>query len=127
MSSPPTSSTPPAVFYSIDPNTNPSTWPGSTDTTGTVSVWKVDVIFINIDAASDFRLLRTGTNGHVHEAVNQVTKHIARGLYRIISMNVSEYCCHVVMATGKQRDELMWKSGFPWDRENDPQPQVVLE
>ena len=122
MSSPPETSTPPAIFYSIDPNTNPSTWPGLANTAGTV-----DVTFININAASDFRLLRTGTNGHVHEAVNQITKHVARGLYRIISMNVSEYCCHVVMATEKPRDELMWKNGFPWDRENDSQPPVVLE
>ncbi|RBR07244.1 uncharacterized protein FIESC28_10743 [Fusarium coffeatum] len=127
MSSPPEASTPPAIFYSIDPNTNPSTWPGSRDTTGTTSIWKVDVIFININAASDFRFLRTGTNGHVHEAVNQVIKHVARGLYRIVSMNVSEYCCHVVMATEKQRDELMWKNGFPWDRDDDPQPPIVLE
>ena len=80
MSSPPEASTPPAIFYSIDPNTNPSTWPNLANATGTVSVWKVDVIFININAALDFRLLRTGTNGHAHEAVNQVTKHVARGL-----------------------------------------------
>ncbi|KAF4453141.1 hypothetical protein F53441_4138 [Fusarium austroafricanum] len=49
----------------------------------------LDVIFVNINANSDFRLLRTGTNKHVHH-VNQVTKHIARGLYTLISLNVSE-------------------------------------
>ena len=42
-------------------------------------------------------------------------------------MNVSEYCYPVVMATDKLRDEFMWKNGFPWDRDDDPQTPVVLE
>jgi hypothetical protein len=42
-------------------------------------------------------------------------------------MNVSEYSCVVVMETEKSRDELLFKNGFPWDREDDPQPDVVLK
>jgi hypothetical protein len=55
----------------------------------------------------------------IHHAVLQVTKHIARGLYKLVSMNVSEYSCTVVISANKSRDELLWKNGFPWDREGD--------
>lgn len=73
-------------------------------------------------------MVRTGTNKDIHYAVLQVTKHIARGLYRLVSLNASEYSCVVVMAANKSRDELMWKNGFPWDNpDSDPQPAVVLE
>jgi hypothetical protein len=42
-------------------------------------------------------------------------------------MNASEYSCVVVLSTEESRDELMWKNGFPWDNEDDPQPEVVLK
>ncbi|KAL4728708.1 hypothetical protein ACLX1H_003107 [Fusarium chlamydosporum] len=74
------------IQYIADPSTNPSTWPGS-DPDGFPSVWRVDVIYININSDSGFRIIRTGTNEHIHQAVIQVTKHIARGLYDIVSMN----------------------------------------
>ncbi|SPJ85784.1 uncharacterized protein FTOL_11567 [Fusarium torulosum] len=113
------------IQYTVDPSTNPSTWPGSDPTN--INIWKVDVIYININGDSNFRIVRTGTNEHVHKAIIQVTKHIARGVYNIVSMNVSDYSCVVVMSTEKSRDELMFKNGFPWDRDNDPQPEVVLK
>ncbi|KAJ6444885.1 hypothetical protein O9K51_03286 [Purpureocillium lavendulum] len=119
---------PPQINYTVDPSTNPATWPGPVPTSGHhVDVSKVDVIYINVNGASDFTVLRTGTNEHVHHALTQVTKHIARGLYRVVSVNASEYSCVVVMSTEKPRDELMWKNGFPWDREADPQSEVVLK
>ncbi|KAI8657952.1 hypothetical protein NCS57_01175300 [Fusarium keratoplasticum] len=117
----------PTVHYTVDPSTNPGSWPPPAPELSNVNINRVDVIFININGDSNFRIVRTGTNEHVHHAVMQVTKHIARGLYRIVSMNVSDYSCVVVMSTEKSRDELMWKNGFPWDRENDPQPEVVLQ
>jgi len=117
----------PQLNYTIDPSTNPATWPGPIPTSSYIDICKVDVIYVNINAASDFTLLRTGTNELIQHAVIQVTKHLARGLYRIISMNVSEYSCVVVMSTEKPRSELMWKNGFPWDNETDPQPEVVLK
>lgn len=83
------------------------------------------MIYNNINGNSTFRVLRTGTDEHVHHAVMQVTKHIARGIYRIVSMNVSEYSCVVVMETEKSMDELR-AHGFPWDRNSNPQPEVVL-
>jgi hypothetical protein len=116
------------VQYSVDLSTNPSLWadPNQPES-GFRDVNKVDVIFININATSDFRLLRTGTNGSIDHAITQVTKHIARGLYRVISMNASDYSCVVVFSTEKSREELMWKNGFPWDNENDCQPEVILK
>ncbi|KPM43251.1 hypothetical protein AK830_g3329 [Neonectria ditissima] len=119
-------SSPSPIYYTVDPSTNPATWPGPGPATGYIDVSKVDVIYINISGASDFCILRTGTNEHIHHALTQVTKHVARGLYRIISLNASEYSCVVVMSTEKARDDLMWKNGFPWDTERDPQPDVVL-
>ncbi|KAF5024640.1 hypothetical protein F66182_3262 [Fusarium sp. NRRL 66182] len=115
------------IQYTVDPSTNPASWPGPESTSGHIDISKVDVVFININTDSDFRIVRTGTNEHVHHAVTQVTKHVARGLYRIVSMNVSDYSCVVVMSTERSRDELMWKNGFPWDIESDPQPEVVLK
>ncbi|KAH6960281.1 hypothetical protein DER45DRAFT_557378 [Fusarium avenaceum] len=114
------------IRYTVDPLTNPSTWPGA-DPSAITSIWKVDVIYININDDSNFRIIRTGTNEHIHQAVFQVTKHVARGLYTIVSMNVSDYSCVVVISTEKTRDELMFKNGFPWDRGDDPQPEVVLK
>jgi len=117
------------MSYQVDPSTNPATWPGGANppTSGFLDISKVDVLFINIHAESDFRILRTGTNENVHLALTQVLKHVARGLYRIVSLNANEYSCVVVMSTEKSRDELMWKNGFPWDRVDDPQPQVTLK
>ncbi|KAF6815037.1 hypothetical protein CPLU01_14251 [Colletotrichum plurivorum] len=106
------------VLYSVDPSTNPATWPSPGQASGFIDVSKVDVIFVNINGASDFCMLRTGTNEHIHHALLQVTNHVARGLYRIISLNISEYSCVVVMSTEKQRSELLWKYGFPWDTES---------
>ncbi|ETS74013.1 hypothetical protein PFICI_13879 [Pestalotiopsis fici W106-1] len=119
----------PTVYYNytVDPNTNPSTWPTPGDSSGHIDINKVDVIFINISGESDFNMLRTGTNKDIHHAVMQVTKHISRGLYRLVSLNASTYSCVVVMQALKSRDELMWKNGFPWDRDDDVQPDVVLK
>ncbi|KAM0552660.1 hypothetical protein ACHAPJ_007757 [Fusarium lateritium] len=115
------------IQYIVNTSNNPSRWPGGSDQPESINVWKVDIVYININDNSNFRILRTGTNEHVHQAVIQVTKHIARGLYTIVSMNVSDYSCVVVMSTEKSRDELMFTNGFPWDRDNDPQPEVVLK
>ncbi|UNI17496.1 hypothetical protein JDV02_003836 [Purpureocillium takamizusanense] len=117
----------PQINYTVDPSTNPATWPGPVPTSGHVDISKVDVIYVNVDGASDFNMLRTGTNEHVHHAIMQVAKHVARGLYRVVSLNASEYSCVVVMSTEKSREALMWKNGFPWDSEADPQPEVVLK
>jgi hypothetical protein len=119
-----------AIYYTIDPSTNPATWPGSyTESekpSGEIAISKVDVIFININAASDFRILRSGTD-ESHHAVTQVAKHIARGIYRLVSLNVSEYSCVVVFSTEKKRSELMWKNGFPWDIEATDKEKGVKE
>ena len=115
----------PTIYYSIDPSINPSRWPGAKPGSS-IAVNKVDVWYTNVSANSDFRMLHSGTNESIDHAVTQVT-HIARGLYRLVSLNASEYSCVVVMSTDKPRDELMWKNGFPWDCDDDPQPEVVLK
>ncbi|KAK4188866.1 hypothetical protein QBC35DRAFT_179508 [Podospora australis] len=121
----------PVIYYQVDSSQNPATWPGSSHPqppeSGFLDISKVDVLFININSESDFRTLRTGTNEHVQVALTQVMKHVARGLYRIVSLNASEYSCVVVMSTEKSWEDLMWKTGFPWDKDDDPQPQVVLK
>lgn len=87
---------------------------------------RFDVIFSNINAASDFTLLRDGTDESAHYVLNQVTKHVARGLYRIVSLQLTEHSCAVLLSTIKSYDELE-RQGFPWDRADDPQPEVVLK
>lgn len=94
--------------YFIDPNTNPATWDGpiSTDNGQFIIQPKVDVIFININLNSDVRTIRTGTNGSVHEALIAVAKHVEKGLYKIVSLQMSEYSCVVVMSTELSDAEL---------------------
>ena len=113
------------INYSVDLSVHPSAWPGS-DNTGFIVVHKVDVIFLNVNTNSNFNMLRTGTNEPVAYVVTQVAKHIARGLYRIISFNATEHSCVIVISTEKPREDLMWKGGFPWDRDDDPQPKISL-
>jgi hypothetical protein len=86
---------------------------------------EVDVWFINIHAGSDFRMMHTGTTS-VHKAITQVDKHVHRGLYSVVSMNATKHSCVVVFSTELSREELLWKNGFPWDIEEDPQPSITL-
>lgn len=117
----------PIIYYQVDLSKNLASSPSSNPPSGYLGVRKVDVFFININTASDFTMIRTGTNENFQHALTQTIKHVARGLYRIVSLSASEYSCVVVMSTEKSRDELMWKNGFPWDRDDDPQPEVVLK
>lgn len=98
----------PENCYFIDPNTNPATWDGpiSTDNGQFVIHPKVDVIFMNINLNSDMRTIRTGTNGSVHEALLAVAKHVEKGLYKVVSLQMSEYSCVVVISTELSDAEL---------------------
>ncbi|KAK7433835.1 hypothetical protein Landi51_13776 [Colletotrichum acutatum] len=108
-----------SVLYSVNLSTHPDPirWPN--ETTGYINISKVDIVFVNMNGDSNFRILRTGTNEHVHHVVTQVTKHVARGLYHLISLNATEHSCVVVISTGKKRSELSGR-GFPWDNRIDP-------
>jgi hypothetical protein len=45
-----------AIYYEVDPNTNPATWPGHVPTDGShTAIHKVDVMYFNINGHSDFR------------------------------------------------------------------------
>lgn len=91
------------------------------------AVYNVDVIFTNVNYGSDFRGIRSGTDKSLQDAILQVAKHISRGLYKVVSLNASEHMLTVIISTELSRDELMYKNGFPWDMEDDPQPDVVLK
>lgn len=120
----------PALTHSaIDISQTPEAWGPTADGEAApkfMAARRVDVIFSNINAASDFTVIRDGTDEPVHHALMQVTKHVARGLYRIVSLQLSEHSCVVVLSTDKSYAELESK-GFPWDRADDPQPEVVLK
>lgn len=111
------------VLYSVNLSTHSDSirWPN--ETTGYIDISKVDIIYVNMNGDSDFHILRTGTNEHVHHVVAQVTKHLARDIYHLISLNATEHSCVVVISTGKKRSELS-EGGFPWDSRIGPQPEV---
>lgn len=119
-----TSNKRPIFEYSIDTSVHPSNWPGST--ARYISVHKVDVIFVNINYESNFRITRTGTHDSVKEVIVQVTEHLLRGLYSRVSLNASDHSCVVVMSTDKPQEEFTWKNGFPWDTEINPQAKIEL-
>ncbi|EFQ30412.1 uncharacterized protein GLRG_05556, partial [Colletotrichum graminicola M1.001] len=110
------------IHYSINLLTNPDPrWPGES---GFIGLDKVKVIYRNINAASDFIGLHTGTNNHVHHALIQVARHLARSLYCVVSLSITEDSCMVFVLTKKPKCDLMWKNGFPWHIEEDAQPEV---
>ncbi|WDK18669.1 hypothetical protein CGRA01v4_09954 [Colletotrichum graminicola] len=105
------------IEHYVDPSTNSATWlgPDQVPRDTNINTRKVNVMFVNINAASDFQMLRTGTNEH-HYALIQVAQHVARGLCSIVSLNITEYSCVVVMSTEKLRSDLI-KNRFPWEDE----------
>ncbi|KAI3538107.1 hypothetical protein CSPX01_09684, partial [Colletotrichum filicis] len=111
------------VLYHVNLSTHcdPIRWPN--ETTGYIDISKVDIIYVNVNGDSDFHMLRTGTNEHVHHVVTQVTKHLARGIYHSISLNTTEHSYVVVISTRKKRSELS-EGGFPWDNRIGTQPGV---
>ncbi|KAL0933447.1 uncharacterized protein CTRU02_212410 [Colletotrichum truncatum] len=115
-----------SVLYSVDLSSNPDPdrWPGSVS--GFIDISKVDVLFVNINGATDFNMLRTGTNESLDQVLKQVTRHVNRGLYRIVNLSMTEFSCVVVLFTEKSRSDLVWKNGFPWDQKQDVQPEVTL-
>lgn len=114
------------VSYTVDPAQNPAAWPGPDRPTGLVVASKVDVHYVNVDAGSDFRGLRTGTNQDHHCVLRQVTKHVARGLYRLVSLSLGPYQCVVVISTARNRADLSAHQGFPWDLDEYGLDDVVL-
>lgn len=111
--------------YWVDPYTNPSTWNGVVPQPGKYrAAYKVEVCFVNVGQGS-LRGLHTGRNDSVHEALKAVIKHVARGFYRIVSLQMSEYSCVAVMKSDMSNEE-MDKISFPWGREVDPDNVVTL-
>ncbi|KAI3556780.1 hypothetical protein CABS01_09708 [Colletotrichum abscissum] len=96
--------TPVLYHVNLSTHSDPIRWPN--ETTGYIDISKVDIIYVNVNGDSDFHMLRTGTNEHVHHVVTQVTKHLVRGIYHLISLNATEHSCVVVISTRKKRSEL---------------------
>lgn len=67
---------------------------------------KLEVICININLNSGVRTISTGTNGSVHDALVAVAKHVEKRLHKIVSLQMSEYSCVVVMSTELSDGEL---------------------
>lgn len=115
----------PKNSYWVDPNTNPSTWGGSVPPPGKyMAAFKVEVCFLNVGEGS-FRGMNTGRNDTVHEALKAVAKHVARGFYKIVSLQMSEYSCVVVMNSDMSNAEMEAVS-FPWGKEGDPDNVVTF-
>ncbi|EHK17636.1 uncharacterized protein TRIVIDRAFT_43408, partial [Trichoderma virens Gv29-8] len=75
----------------------------------------------NINCASKFRVVRTGTNKLICRVIDQVAKHIAHRVYQVVSFNVTEYSCVVAISRDKWEGQLMFKSSFPCDRDDEHQ------
>lgn len=116
----------PQNSYWVDPNTNPSTWNGVVPQPGKyMAAYKVECIFLNVGQGS-FRGLHTGRNDSVHEALMAVAKHVARGFYKIVSLQMSEYSCVVVMNSDMSDTEVD-SVLFPWGSEDDPDNVITLK
>lgn len=117
----------PEHCYWVDPNTNPSTWAsGEVPEPGKYQAeYKVDVRFINIGSGS-FQGLSTGRNDSVHVVLLAVAKHVARGFYNVVSLQMSEYSCVVVMRSDMSIEEAE-RVGFPWGKKDDPANVVTLK
>jgi hypothetical protein len=79
------------------------------------------LVLININYGSDFRTVRAGTE----ESVGPALLHVPRALQdreRECKQTLVRRC----YIDRNVRDELIFKNGFPWEREDGPQPEVVL-
>lgn len=74
-----------------------------------------DLIYHNMCADSDFITFRAGADPYatIEDAIKDVARHIATGLYEIISISGSKHSLVVVMGTELSKAEL-WGRGFPY-------------
>ena len=78
-----------------------------------IHIPEVDIIYHNMNVASDFRTMRSGSDGPIEEVVIQIAKHLTNQCYNVISINASCRSCVVVLSTELSREEL-GQRGFPW-------------
>ncbi|CZR66556.1 uncharacterized protein PAC_16457 [Phialocephala subalpina] len=73
----------------------------------------LDITYHNMNASSDFRTLRIGSNGSVEDVLLQVARHVENGCFKIVSISASKHWFVVVMSTELGTDELHAR-GCPW-------------
>ena len=73
----------------------------------------LDLVFINLNAESDFRISRTNGSSSVEKAIARIHGWIQAGCFKIVSLNASEHSCVLVMSTNLSRAELREKN-FPY-------------
>lgn len=57
-------------------------------------------------AASDFRTIRSGSEGTVEEELVKLAKHIDCGCFKVVSVSSSKHSCVVICSTELGRAEL---------------------
>jgi hypothetical protein len=72
-------------------------------TTGPPSV---DVIWINMDSRSNFRIIRSSFPGPMDKVFLQIADHVRRGLYLLVSVSASAYSFAVICKTEKTQGEI---------------------
>ena len=79
---------------------------------------EVDIIYYNIWADSDFRGLRTGSNGPIEDVLIGLARNIEKGCFkRVLSVSASKHSLVVVVSTKLSHDELKEKgfvTGVQW-------------
>lgn len=73
----------------------------------------MDVIFHNMNSASDFTTVRSGGEGSVDDILLEVATHVKDGCYKIVSISASKHSFVVVCSTELSKAEL-WLKGFPF-------------
>lgn len=76
---------------------------------------QLDVIYINLNAASDFIMSHGNSSGTLEEELATIHQHVQDGCYKIVSINGSEHSCVLVMSTELSKAQLREK-GFPFPR-----------
>jgi len=87
---------------------------------------KLDRIYINLNADSDFRIWRVNSHATIDEEVATIHQYVQAGFFRIISLNASERSCFLVMSTSLTRAELREK-GFPFSPKDRTTRDIAAE
>lgn len=76
---------------------------------------QLDVVYINLNASSDWLMSRANGSGTIEEELELIHQHVQDGCYKIVSLNASERSCVLVMSTELSKAQLREK-GFPFPK-----------
>lgn len=85
----------------------------SSNQTPEFSLEHFDRIYINLHAASDFRIRRTRRSQPtaLEDEIAELAQHVKNGCFKVVSINGSQHSCVVVVTTPLSGEELV-KKGF---------------